>query len=221
MRAEDYAQLTDERLYAALSSERAAGRSFDAALSELVRRWKRPACYVIRRVQASYGRSSAGDEEEVFHEAVAKLIERGLDQFRGLSEKAPGKAASPRTFFLRIAKHAAIDRYRRAREVLSEEGEEGELTEGERVEARRAEEEARRTSERADAAELYWQAFRRLQEEHPNEAGAWELYHHQDVEDHAEVASRMGITVANSYKRVSRAQAYLKVYLLELEEEPR
>ena len=54
-----------------------------------------------------------------------------------------------------------------------------------------------------------------LRREHPNEAAAWDLYHHQDVDDHAEVARLMGITVANSYKRVSRAQAWLKLYLLE------
>jgi RNA polymerase sigma-70 factor (ECF subfamily) len=70
--------------------------------------------------------------------------------------------------------------------------------------------------ERAEAAELYWAAYRRLQREHLNEASAWDLYHHQDLDDHQEVAKRLGITVTNLYKRVSRAQAYLKAYLLEL-----
>ena len=35
------------------------------------------------------------------------------------------------------------------------------------------------------------------------------------MDDHNEVARVLGITVVNSYKRVSRAQAYLKLYLLE------
>jgi len=38
------------------------------------------------------------------------------------------------------------------------------------------------------------------------------------VEDHEECARLLNITVANSYKRVSRAQAYLKLYLLELKQ---
>jgi RNA polymerase sigma-70 factor (ECF subfamily) len=77
---------------------------------------------------------------------------------------------------------------------------------------------ARRTAERAEAQELYWAAYARLQREHPKEAGAWDLYHHQDVEDHEECARLLQITVVNSYKRVSRAQAYLKLYLLELKQ---
>jgi RNA polymerase sigma-70 factor, ECF subfamily len=221
MATQDIAELSEDELFARVVEERAAGQSADRALGLLIQRWKRPALYVISRVQASYGRRSDDDAEEIFQDSVAKLVDKGLDQFRGISEQVPGKAASPRTFFLRIAKHVAIDRYRRSREVLAEKTDEGELTEGEQMEARRAVEEARRTGERSDATELYWQAFRRLQQEHPNEAGAWELYHHEDVEDHAEVARRLQISVVNSYKRVSRAQAYLKVYLLELEEESR
>jgi RNA polymerase sigma-70 factor (ECF subfamily) len=54
-----------------------------------------------------------------------------------------------------------------------------------------------------------------LKDEHPNEAAAWDLYHHQDMDDHTEVARILGITVVNSYKRVSRAQAWLKLYVLE------
>ena len=49
----------------------------------------------------------------------------------------------------------------------------------------------------------------------PNEAAAWDAYHHQDLEDHETCAKKLGITVANSYKRVSRAQAYLRLYLQE------
>ncbi|RYZ36882.1 MAG: RNA polymerase subunit sigma-70, partial [Myxococcaceae bacterium] len=76
---------------------------------------------------------------------------------------------------------------------------------------------ARRREERAEAQELYWAAYARLQQEHPKEASAWELYHHEDVEDHEECARRLDISVVNSYKRVSRAQAYLRLYLLELQ----
>ncbi len=83
----------------------------------------------------------------------------------------------------------------------------------------RAVEASRRTEERSDAQELYWQAYERLQREHPKEAGAWDLYHHQDVEDHEECARRLNISVVNSYKRVSRAQAYLRLYLLDLMKE--
>jgi len=185
----------------------------------LVERWRAGALYVIRRVRQSYGKGSTEDDEELFQEAVAKLVERGLDQFRGVSEQLPGKAASPKTFFLRIAKHVAIDRYRRAREVLAEgpaEGEDEERQDSTAAERSSAVEGSRRQEERAEASELYWAAYRRLQREHPNEALAWDLYHHQDLDDHQEVAKRLSISVTNSYKRVSRAQAYLKVYLLEL-----
>lgn len=210
---------TEEALFATIVSDRAAGRKYDVPLGQLVELWKRPSLYVVRRIQASYGRRAPEDEEEIFQDAVIKFVDKGLDQFRGISEQMPGKAASPRTFFLRIVKHVAIDRYRRQREVLAEAVQDDETTEGERVEHRQAVEAARARDERESATELYWQAFRRLQQEHPNEAGAWDLYHHQDVEDHQECARALGITVANSYKRVSRAQAYLKVYLLELEED--
>jgi len=210
-------ELTDEELFAQVAEGRASGREFSAQLGVLVERWRPGALYVIRRVRQSYGHGSAEDDEDLFQEAVAKLVQRGLDQFRGVSEQVQGKSASPKTFFLRIAKHVAIDRYRRSREVLAAEaeGEEGERLES-REESDRAVEGARRDRERAEAVEVYWVAFRRLQREHPNEAAAWDLYHHRDMDDHQEVAKRLGITVANSYKRVSRGQAYLKVYGLEL-----
>ena len=86
-------------------------------------------------------------------------------------------------------------------------------------EVARAVEAGKRREERAEAQELYWSAFARLQQEHPKEASAWELYHHEDVEDHEECARRLNISVVNSYKRVSRAQAYLKLYLLDLQRE--
>ena len=216
---ENAEQTADEQLFASIVADRAAGRKFDTSLGKLIDLWKRPALYVVRRIQASYGRNAPEDEEEIFQDAVMKFVEKGLDQFRGISEQMPGKAASPRTFFLRIVKHVAIDRYRRQREVLAPEAREDEVSETDRVEARQAVEASRQADERESATEIYWQAFRRLEKEHPNEAGAWDLYHHQDVDDHQVCAERLGISVANSYKRVSRAQAYLKVYLLELEEE--
>ena len=219
MRAKENAEKTDEELFARVVEQRAAGKKLDADLGVLVERWKRPALYVVGRIQASYGRNAPEDQEEIFQDAVIKFVDKGLDQFRGVSEQMPGKAASPRTFFLRIVKHVAIDRYRRQREVLAPATDEDEVSESDRVEAKQAVDAARQRDERESATELYWRAYERLQEEHPNEAGAWDLYHHQDVEDHNEVARRMNISVANSYKRVSRAQAYLKVYLLELESE--
>jgi len=211
--------MSDEELFAAVSAGRASGKDIGPPLGRLVERWRSGALYVIRRVRQSYGKGSREDDEELFQEAVAKLVERGLDQFRGISEQLPGKSASPKTFFMRIAKHVAIDRYRRSREVLAEgpvEGEEEERQGTGSAERSTAVEGSRRQEERAEASEFYWAAYRRLQREHPNEASAWDLYHHQDLDDHQEVARRLGINVTNSYKRVSRAQAYLKVYLLEL-----
>jgi RNA polymerase sigma-70 factor (ECF subfamily) len=151
---------------------------------------------------------------------VSKLIARGLDQFRGISERLPGKSASPKTFFLRIVKHVAIDRYRKRRDDVSmtPAGSQEDRTESPH-EVARAVEFSRQSEDRRESSELYWQAFARLKDEHPNEAAAWDLYHHQDVEDHEESARRLNISVVNSYKRVSRAQAYLKLYLLELMEE--
>ena len=212
-------QLTDDQLFAEVLKLRAAGGNWGQPLGSLCERWRPPAYAVIRRIQSSYHRKSADDQGDIFQEAVAKLLARGLDQFRGLSERKPGQAASPRTFFLRIVKHVAIDRYRRHREdVVAGGGEDDDASEP-FLERAGAVEGARRTAERADAAELYAAAFERLKREHPNEAQAWNLYHHEDVEDHEECARRLGITVANSYKRVSRAQAYLKLYLLDIAEE--
>ena len=164
-------------------------------------------------------RGAPDDVDEVFQDAVAKFMARGLDQFRGVSEQVPGKAASPRTFFLRIVKHCAIDRYRRQRDELDE-GPRGGDEDNEREEpiheAHRAIVESKAREDKVEAQEEYWAAFKRLQEEHPNEAAALDLYHHQDMDDHNEVARILGITVVNSYKRVSRAQAWLKLYVLEM-----
>lgn len=215
-----YEQLTDDELFAEVVRRRAAGEPFQAHLGSMVDRWGRPARYVIGKIQASYGRGSPADADELFQDAVGKFIDRGLDQFRGVSEQMPGRSASPKTFFLRIVKHVAIDFYRRHREELaappSDPDDAMEESPGEVV---RAVEAGRRREERAEAQELYWSAFARLQQEHPKEASAWELYHHEDVEDHEECARRLNISVVNSYKRVSRAQAYLKLYLLDLQRE--
>lgn len=212
--------LTDEELFAEVVRRRSAGEEVGAALGALCARWQRPARYVISKIQASYGRGSPADLDELYQDAVGRFIQRGLDQFRGLSVHLPGRSASPKTFFLRIVKHAAIDFYRRQREDLAQAPvDDEEAPEESPSEVARAMETSRRREERAEAQELYWQAFARLQREHPKEAGAWELYHHQDVEDHEECARRLQITVVNSYKRVSRAQAWLKMYLLELQQQ--
>lgn len=214
-----YDQLTDDELFAEVARRRSAGENFSGPLGALVQRWSRPAKYVIGKIQASYGRGSPADADELYQDAVGKFIDRGLEQFRGVSEHMPGKAASPKTFFLRIVKHVAIDFYRRQREDLAPKpSDPDDVMEEPPSEVARAVETARRTSERAEAQELYWAAFARLQKEHPKEAGAWDLYHHQDVEDHEECARLLQITVVNSYKRVSRAQAYLKLYLRELQQ---
>src|SRR5262249_26197355 len=124
-------------------------------------------------------------------------------------------------FFLRIVKHTAIDRYRQQRELLANPPpDDDEHSHDSPPEVAVATLKARREQERRDAKEIYWAAFERLKQEHPNEAGAWDLYHHQDVEDHEECAKKLNISVANSYKRVSRAQAYMRRYLLEMENPP-
>ena len=214
-----YTQLTDDELFAEVVRRRASGEPLSGPLGALVERWARPARYVIGKIQASYGRGSPADMDELYQDAVGKFLDRGLDQFRGISEQMPGKAASPKTFFLRIVKHVAIDFYRRQREDLAPApSDPDDVMEEPPSEVARAVEGAKRAQERSEAQELYWAAFARLQKEHPKEAGAWELYHHQDVEDHEECARLLQITVVNSYKRVSRAQAYLKLYLLELKQ---
>jgi RNA polymerase sigma-70 factor (ECF subfamily) len=208
--------LTDDELFAEISSRRAKGEDFKRQLGELVERWRAPSATVVRRVQGAFMRGSPDDADEVFQDAVGKFLSRGLDQFRGISEHLPGKAASPKTFFLRIVKHCAIDRYRRQREDLDQGPRDGEDEGGEPAhEVARSVSASEAKASAAEAKEEYWVAYRRLQDEHPNEASAWDLYHHQDMDDHNEVARVLGITVVNSYKRVSRAQAYLKLYLLE------
>lgn len=212
--------LSDEALFEQVLRQRARGEPVDPPLGALCERWRRPSYVVARRVAASYRRGSPDDEPEIFQESVRKLIERGLDQFHGVSEGIPGKQASPKTFFLRIVKHTAIDRYRAQRDLLASpvESEDDAPTDSP-PEIAVATTRARRAEERKLATETYWAAFERLREEHPNEAAAWDLYHHQDVEDHEQCAKQLSISVANSYKRVSRAQAYLRRYLLELDEE--
>lgn len=212
--------LTDDELFADITARRADGRDYKKPLGELVFRWRDASATVIRRVQGAFMRGSPDDVDEVFQDAAAKFMSRGIDQFRGVSEKMPGQAASPRTFFLRIVKHCAIDRYRRQREELAE-GPRGDEEEREEslAESNRAVAFSQAKAEAQEANEEYWAAYRRLQEEHPNEATAWDLYHHQDLDDHEEVARRLGITVVNSYKRVSRAQAWLKAYVMEARKE--
>ncbi len=209
--------LTDDELFAEITSRRAKGETFNKPLGELVERWRAPSATVVRRVQGAFMRGSPDDADEVFQDAVGKFLSRGLDQFRGVSEQVPGKAASPKTFFLRIVKHCAIDRYRRQREDLASGPRDGEDEVSEPAhEVARSVTAADAKASAGEAREEYWIAFRRLLDEHPNEAAAWDLYHHQDMDDHNEVARILGITVVNSYKRVSRAQAYLKLYLLEV-----
>lgn len=210
-------ELTDDELFAEVLRRRAMGQAVGAPLGALCERWARPARYVISKIQASYGRGSPADADELYQDAVGKFLDRGLDQFRGISEQLPGRSASPKTFFLRIVKHVAIDFYRRQREELAPAVANPEdAMEESPSEMARAVEVARRREERSESQELYWRAFERLRQEHPKEAGAWDLYHHQDVEDHEECARRLNISVVNSYKRVSRAQAYLRLYLLDL-----
>lgn len=210
--------LTDDELFQDIGRRKAAGQDYKRSLGELVFRWRDASTTVIRRVQGAFMRGSPDDADEVFQDAVAKFMAKGLEQFRGVSEQVPGKAASPKTFFLRIVKHCAIDRYRRQREDLdpgAPAGEEGDEMETSPHEAQRSMAEARAAGEQQEAHGEYWTAWERLKEEHPNEAAAWDLYHHQDLDDHEEVARALGITVVNSYKRVSRAQAWLKLYILE------
>jgi RNA polymerase sigma-70 factor (ECF subfamily) len=215
-----FSSLSDDALFDAVLSQRSQNKPLDPPLGMLLERWRRPAYLVIRRVGASYRRGAPEDEPEVFQESARKLIERGLDQFHGVSEGIPGKNASPKTFFLRIVKHAAIDRYRAQRDFLANppEGDDDGPSDSP-PEVAVATTRARRAEERNDAQEVYWTAFERLRAEHPNEAAAWDLYHHQDVEDHEQCAKQLNISVVNSYKRVSRAQAHLRRYLIELAEE--
>jgi len=218
-----FSSLSDDALFDAVIAQRSRGEPLDPPLGMLLERWRRPAYLVIRRVGASYRRGAPEDEPEVFQESARKLIERGLDQFHGVSEGIPGKNASPKTFFLRIVKHAAIDRYRAQRDLLANpregDGREDDGPGDSPPEVAIATTRARRAEERSDAQEIYWAAFERLRAEHPNEAAAWDLYHHQDVEDHEQCAKQLNISVVNSYKRVSRAQAHLRRYLIELAEE--
>jgi RNA polymerase sigma-70 factor (ECF subfamily) len=213
-------ELTDDELFAEIQRLRTAGEDFRTPLGVLCERWREPSYAVVRKLQGSFMRGSPDDQQEVFQEAVGKLIARGLAQFRGISEHTPGAVASPRSFFLRIVKHVAIDRYRHLREELARERDDGEDAPTESVhEVARAVKVSQAKEQGAEAREEYWMIFARLQREHPKEASAWDLYHHQDVDDHGECARQLGITVVNSYKRVSRAQAYMKLYLLELRRE--
>lgn len=213
-----------------MRSAASGDRELGLRLGELLARWRRPGLYVIRRVLASYRRDAAADHEELLQDAIAKLLERGLDQYRGGAvEGAPSPGATPdepprsgaaRTFFLRIVKHTAIDHCRKKREELaapsrSATSDGGDEPEHAAPEIGVAVERARREAARDEAIEVYWRAFERLRLEHPSEAEAWDLYHHQEIGDHEVCAAQLGISVVNSYKRVSRAQAHLKLYLLE------
>lgn len=240
--AGELTQLHDDELLRLLAALQGDGRSLDAPLEVLRNRWTRPARHVISRVLASY-ELSGDDTEDLLQEAFARLLERGLGQFRGASAHAltpPGPKAphanasnerashgqSARAFFLRIAKHQTIDHCRRRKVQRTATGS-GPVDERGDTEHRSVQDEAvavaREEEHRREGGELYWQAMRRLEREHPNEAAAWRLYHHEGMEDHQACADQLGISLANSYKRVSRAQAYLRAYVLELaaEEEER
>lgn len=221
------ADLDDDALLAEVLARRDSGRDGRAHVGALIERWRKPALYVIRRVQQSYRKGSTDDATELFQDAAAKLIERGLAQFRGTSAGAeaapdsPPSAAAGRVFFLRIVKHTAIDHYRRHHEELAQKPDgDGDAPEVSAPEAAVADSRARASAAREDAADLYWRAFTRLRADHPGEADAWEAYHHLDLDDHEACAKRLGITVASSYKRISRAQARLRLILLELQDDP-
>jgi RNA polymerase sigma-70 factor, ECF subfamily len=217
----DLDQLPDDELLRLLARRQAEGGSLDGPLELLRRRWTAPARHVIGRILRSYGQSTE-EAEDLVQESFTRLLERGLGQFRG----AEGRAHSARAFFLRVAKHHTIDQCRRRKEHLAASGPDGDPSEpgesgastGEESRHQRDEalELARDQERRRESSQLYWSSMRRLEREHPNEAEAWKLYHHAELEDHQACAERLGISLANSYKRVSRAQAYLKVYLLEL-----
>lgn len=213
-------ELDDDALFAAVLARRSSGQNIDRPLAKLLERWRRPALYVIRRIQQSYRRGVEHDQEELFQDAACKLLERGLDQYRGTTPDDAGgvRASSARTFFLRIVKHTAIDRYRRHHEELQSVASGEDEPETPQGEVQLSVERAKREAERDDASELYWRAFERLSREHPNEAAAWALYHHKDVDDHVAVARELDISVVNSYKRISRAQAHLRLFLLELKD---
>src|SRR5262249_25191503 len=150
-----FSQLSDQELFDKVLRGRVERKEDRAALGELCERWRRPACFVIRRIQASYGQGSPDDEAELFQEAVRKFIHRGLCQYRGVSEQLPGKSASPKTFFLRIVKHVAIDHYRRRREELAAAPDDDDAPEATLHEIAQAVDHGRRSVERADATELY------------------------------------------------------------------
>jgi RNA polymerase sigma-70 factor (ECF subfamily) len=201
--------LADDALLQEIREARADGRPYDTALGELCERWRRAAEHIIRSVQRSYGTGSSADPEDLFQDSVVRFAERGLDQLRG---------NAARSFFLRVVKHLAIDHCRRARSFISgapppADEEPRDLTAGPAIARHHCEQ------QRREAKDVYWAAFQRLEAEHPLEAQAWDLYHHRELGDHEACAAELGISVANSYKRVSRAQAHLRLYLLDLEEE--
>ncbi len=227
----------EDALVAEVLARRADGREAGSLVGQLLERWRKPAMYVIRRVQQSYRAGTPDDAEELYQEAAFKLVDRGLAQFKGGrvdegsdTEAGPSSAASgdeprrvsgaaARVFFLRIVKHTAIDHYRRQREELSRADDADNGLETSAPEVAVAESRARSAASREDAADLYWRAFARLRAEHSGEAEAWEAYHHLDLDDHEACARRLGISIASSYKRISRAQARLRLYLLELADE--
>jgi RNA polymerase sigma-70 factor (ECF subfamily) len=206
---------TDEELLAEALRRRARGEDFQPQLAQLWSRWKEPAAVVVRRVQRAYQKGSPSDIGDIFQEATLKFATRGIDQFRGLKPDGVTKA-SLTGFFLRIVNHAAVDYYRRSRERLAPAREPDSAESPAEVQA--SMDHARRTAEQDSAREVYWRAFTRLEKEHPGEAAAWHLYRHESVEDHAECARLMGVSVDASFKRVSRAQAFLRLYVLELME---
>jgi RNA polymerase sigma-70 factor (ECF subfamily) len=205
---------TDDEIFAEILRLRTARESYQPLLAGLFEWWRRPSAAVIRKVQRAYQKGSPADLGDIFQEATLKFVTRGIDQFRGL--KSDGVSKAPVIgFFLRIVNHAAVDYYRRNRERLAPKREPG--LEENPAEIDLSLEHARRTSDQDAARELYWTAFTRLEREHPGEAAAWHLYRHESVEDHAECARLMGVSVDASFKRVSRAQAFLRLYVLELQ----
>jgi RNA polymerase sigma-70 factor, ECF subfamily len=212
--------LTDDELFQDIVHRKASGHDHKRQVGELVFRWRAQSHGIIGKVQRAFMKGSPDDLDEIFQQAVVKFIDRGIGQFHGKSAEFPGQSTPPRAFFLRIVKHAAIDLYRRESSEVepAHNAEDGEEIDENLALVQRAEHLARAHSDQRSASEEYWAAWKRLQKEHPNEAAVWDLYHHQELDNHAEVASILGITVPNSHKRCSRAQAWLKLAVIEMRE---
>ena len=187
------AALGDQEQRALVEQARSAsGEQRERALVELLADFRGPALAAIHKTLMACGVDTSVYAEEALQQATFKLIEVGLEAYRG--------AAAPRTYFTRIAINAALDLARRLARVAhvtpgegGVEPEHGAPTVDQRIDGRRR---------RLALAACMEQLSRRYHE-------SVRLYYLEQAGDCATCARLRGVSRAAFMQHLCRARAML------------